>query len=382
MASINRTILGTSDPVDICRGFALFASNARALQLGFHTSRTLISTNPQILTFRFNIDAGYNFFAGICGPSYALRFAAQGQTTGNQIRLNITDDETAAGFVFGVQAELFLNIAVDSMNVKFVVDGWNTRFEEEWNNIFNARVSVSIDLIEILRDLINKFFGSKGQTNSKVEKTSNQLPEKVKSYGMLDFRRGQFASNGGTLEVNPTFAIPINLVPMTKTLPPPLNALYLADQGLQKLWGGLEMGPRFTIGIPVKVRITRISVMDANYDNLSFSGGTVTGTGGREIVNPSTMSVTLSEQPGFEITFDVFFNVSICKLFSLEASVPIANITALLGIKVQPGPFQHTMTSNVGGGPRANVHVQDIGEDDVAAADAIEVVFEPLEATG
>jgi hypothetical protein len=377
MANIPRTVIGTSDPVDICKGFNLFAGgNARALQLGFHRSQILLSTNPQILAWRFNVEAGYNFFAGVCGPAYALRFEAQGQTTGDQIRLNITNDETAAGFVFGVQVEIFCNFSVEQFALRWIADGWNSRFAEEWNTVFSARPSVTLDLIEILRDIILKFFGNKGQSNTKLEKSNTtKLKENVSSWGMLDFRRGQFATNNGTLEVNPSYAIPINLIPLTKAFPPPFNALYLADELLQKLWGGLELGPRFTVGIPVKVQLTTIVVMDAIYRNLKFDGSQVTGSGGREIPNPSFMSVSLSETPGFEITFDFFVNVSVCKLFSLEASVPIANLTALLGIKVALGPFSHSVSSTIGGGPRAF----GVEQDDLAAADAIDVIFEPLD---
>src|SRR5262249_22503466 len=97
MATIKRTVLGTSDRIDLCRGFALFplsVHDKRALQFGSHTSRTLLSLHPEVLAWRFNAHAGYSFSAGVCGPAFALRFEAEGETTGNQVRLKITNDET------------------------------------------------------------------------------------------------------------------------------------------------------------------------------------------------------------------------------------------------------------------------------------------------
>lgn len=380
MAIIRKTTLGTSDPIDICQGFALFKGGtpreARALQLGFHTSRTLLKTNPQVLAWRFNVDAGYTLFAGVCGPAYALRFDVEGETTGDKIALKVTNDETAAGFMFGVTAELFLNFSIDNLMIRFIADGWNSRFAEEWGNLLTTRVSVSLDLVEVLRDFLLKLFGSSNQKNTKLEKSSEKLPEKVASYGMYDYQKGSFATNAGAFQVNPSFSIPINLVPLTKAFPPPLNALYLADQGLQKFWGGLELGPRFTVSIPVTVKLTAITVMDAIYRDLTFDNGTLTGSGGREIASPRAMAASLSEQPGFDIQLEFYINVSVCKLFSLDASVPIVNITSLLGIKIEPGPFSHVVSSDVGGGPRSATHATRAAHDELAATAPIEVILE------
>jgi len=380
MPTINRTVIGTSDPVDICKGFALFAHNARAIQLGYNVTKTLIAANPQVVAWRFNVDAGYSIFAGVCGPSFAFRFDAQGQTTGDRISLNITNDETAAGFVFGVTAELFLNFSIEQMNIKFVADGWNTRFEEDWATTISSRVSISLDLVEVIRDLVLKYLVAKPkQKDTKLEKNESKLPQRVKSYGMFDYKKGQFATNGGALDVSPSFALPLNLVPFTKAFPPPTNGLYVADQALQRFWGGLELGPRLTIAIPVRINFTHITVMDATYRNLTFNGATVTGTGGREIPNPRHLSFGLQETPGFEINLEFFINVSVCKLFSLEASVAIANLVALLGIKVALGPFAHVASSTIGGGPRATAHGFHDERDDLTAATPIEVIFEDVE---
>lgn len=380
MAVISRTVIGTSDPVDICRGFALFASNARAIQLGYNVQKTLLAMNPQIAAWRLNVDAGYKFFAGVCGPAYALRFEASGTTTGDRIALDVTNDETAAGFVFGIQAELYFNVSIEQYNIKFIADGWNTRFESDWATALNFPISISVDIIELIRNLVLKYFATKQkQKDTKLEKNESKLPQRVKSYGMFDYKAKQFATNGGALDVTPGFALPVNLVPLTKTLPVPLNAPFLFDKALDKLWGGFEMGPRFTIAIPVKIQMTHITVAGATYRNLTYSGSTVRGSGGREIPNPDVISVGLQETPGFEITFDFFVNLSVCKLFSLEASVPIANLTALLGIKVALGPFNHTCTSTVGAGPRATAHGFADERDDLAAATPIEVIFEDVE---
>src|SRR5438045_4159418 len=113
MANIPTTKLGTSDPINICEGFNLFAgNNAPGLDLGFQSGKTLFAISPQILAWIFDASAGYNFFMGVCGPSWAILFDAAGETNGNQLQLNITNDETAAGFAMGLSLELFANFAI------------------------------------------------------------------------------------------------------------------------------------------------------------------------------------------------------------------------------------------------------------------------------
>jgi hypothetical protein len=384
---IPKTVLGTSDPIDICEGFALFAgNNARALQLGFQQSRTLLQTNPQLLAWRLNIDAGYHVFAGVCGPAFAMRFDAAGQTSGQKITLDISKDETAAGFVFGVQVGLHLNIEVQNLNITFIADGWNSRFAESWNTIVNLRPSIDLDLVEVLRDIALKFFGSRNQTNSKLEKVPKPAApdkgtskfEKVTSYGMFDHQKGTFSGNGGFFDVAPSFSIPIDLVPLTKALPIPGNALWVADQALQALWGGFQMGPRFTIAIPVRVELRAITLMNTRYEKLEFEEDTVTGTTtSPEPTAASHIIMQLSEKPGFSITLEFFINVSVCKLFSLDASVPLLDITGLLGLKIEPGPFSHNLVSRIGRGPENFTTL--VADEDRLLGKQLEVILEPVE---
>src|SRR5438105_593608 len=99
MATIKPTVIGTSDPIDLCKGFYLFdGGSKRVQQLGYRTSRSLLETNPELLAWRFEMDAGFTFFAGVCGPGYAIRFEAEGETSGDEIQLNVSNDEIAAGF--------------------------------------------------------------------------------------------------------------------------------------------------------------------------------------------------------------------------------------------------------------------------------------------
>jgi hypothetical protein len=168
---------------------------------------------------------------------------------------------------------------------------------------------------------------------------------------MFDSRSNQFAANNGTLNVNPGFKIPINLVPLTEALPPPLDAPFLINEVLEALWGGLQMGPQITVSIPVQVKLANITVDNQTYGNLQFNGGQVTGTGGRATANPKQLGVTLSETPGFDIELGVFANVCVLKLFNLSGSANLVDLTGLLGIHVSTGPFTDKLATPLGGSP-------------------------------
>src|SRR5262249_28237310 len=151
MATIPTTTLGTSAPIDVCRGFYLFAGdNARALRLGFQSGQTLLAVSPQILLWRFNSGVGYNFFMGVCRPPWAGLFKAQGETSGNRIQLAIRDDETAAGFLVGFSITLFVELGLEEYRIRWIADGWNSRFAGEWTRALNATLAIKLDLVDLL----------------------------------------------------------------------------------------------------------------------------------------------------------------------------------------------------------------------------------------
>jgi hypothetical protein len=353
LANIPQTVIGTSDPPNICDGFYLFANNKRAFPLGLQAGKTLISISPQILAWIFNASAGYKVFIGQCGPSYALRFDAQGQTAGNKVTLNVSNDETQAGFFIGFTLELFVNFSITQWTLHWVHDGWHSHFRADWETVFSKTLDVKFDLINLLVSFIIAVLQEQGEKDTLLQKVDTVLPNTTSSWGMFDSRSNQFAANNGTLNVNPGFQIPINLVPLTEALPPPLDLPFLINEALEALWGGLQMGPQITVSVPVAVKLTKITVDNQTYGNLQFNGGQVTGTGGRATANPKKLGVALSETPGFDIELGVFANVCILKLFNLSGSAELVDLTHLLGINVSTGPFTGQLSTPIGGSPGA-----------------------------
>jgi hypothetical protein len=353
VANIPDTVIGTSDPPNICTGFYLFEDNKRAFPLGITAGQTLIAISPQILAWIFNASAGYKVFIGQCGPSYALRFNAQGETSGNEITLNVSNDATQAGFFVGFDLELFVNFSIQQWTIHWVSDGWHSHFTSDWETVLTKSLNVTFDLVQLIVSFILAVLQEQGDKDTLLEKVDTALPGVTSSWGMFDSRSNQFAANNGTLNVNPGFMIPINLVPLTEALPPPLDLPFLINEALEALWGDLEMGPQVTLSIPVQVKLTNITVDNQTYGNLQFQGGQVTGTGGQETANPKNLGVTLSQSPGFDIELGVFADVCVLKLFNLSGSANLVDLANLLGIHVSTGPFTDSLSTPVGGNPGA-----------------------------
>jgi hypothetical protein len=118
--------------------------------------------------------------------------------------------------------------------------------------------------------------------------------------------------------------------------------------------------------------------MNTRYEKLEFKEDTVTGTTtSPEPTAASHIIMQLSEKPGFSITLEFFINVSVCKLFSLDASVPLLDITGLLGLKIEPGPFSHNLVSRIGRGPENFTTL--VADEDRLLGKQLEVILEPIE---
>jgi len=368
MATIAMTDLGTSDPVDLCKGFGLFGDNVRAgIQVEGDT-RTLFHTDPQIIAWRFNTLATYGLFFGMCGPAYGIAFQAQGQTEGDKLTLTISDDVVASGFVFGLSLTLGFQINVTQWTLHWVWDGWNSHIRTSWENIANLKAGITFDLIGLFFDLLLAILQEQGNENSLLKKVNTVLPSVEGSYGFYDQEDNQFAANNGVMVATPVIALPINLVPY-------IPGLMEIDDVLQVLWGGVAAGPQIGVAIPTTITMQNIEIDEETYSNLTYSGSTVTGTGGSAKPDPKNISVALQQQAGFDLTLGLFASVWVLKLFQIGTSYNWPILSAF-GIKVVDTPRTNTVANAIGNSDIPNLTALGIAE-----ASILDVVLEPELAT-
>jgi hypothetical protein len=376
---IPKTTLGSSDPVDLCKGFSLFPKlgSARAGISSFDRSTKLFDTQPQILAWRMRVFVNTKVLMGVCGPSYGLRFAAEGTSSGNALTLKVTDDDIQAGFFFGVNVEITLGLVLEQLIPRWIWDGWNSRLETQWVNAVNASFTIRADLVEIILGAILSSLKAGGKAKTALKKVKTFTPALLGAWGFFDESKGGFVPGEGTWSLAPSVRLPLNIVPLTKTLPPPLNAPFLLDAALAPLCGYFQLGPSIGISIPTDVRVAAMTVDGKEYPNVEFKNGMLVASGGPKVPDcPKTLGARLEHKPGFDVGFGIFATLAIMKLFSFDASfeIPVLN---LLNIRIDLGTYANTVASNVGGGiPEGTSGLRGARE-----AELIDVVFEPPSAT-
>ncbi|RYG46826.1 hypothetical protein EON79_09075 [bacterium] len=370
MANLPSTVLGTSDPVDLCKGFALFPAlgTIRAgIQTG-NSTKSLFNVSPQVLMWRFNANASYGIFMGICGPAYGFRYEAQGSTDNGTLTMNVSDDIAAGGILMGLNLDFQATISVQRLSFEWVWDGWNSHITTSWENAFNVTPEIQVDFIGLILAIIlyindQQEGSSKNQLMSKV---GSFAPGLLGSWGFYDQQADQLGDGDGSMTFEPALLIPINLA----NLVPQLAEI---NKGLAVIWGGFGVGPQFGISIPTTATVTGFSVDSSQYTNLQWDGGTATGTGGTEIASPKTLGCSIQHRPGMDFQFGVWAQVYALKLFEIGFSEAV-DMLQLLGIEPKFGPYDNSVSSPIGGGPNSAV----VGARAfLEESDALEVILAP-----
>ncbi|MBD3177089.1 MAG: hypothetical protein GF320_18085 [Armatimonadia bacterium] len=349
MANIPSTLIGTSDPPNLAEGIALFPGHS--VNLASATpSATLWNVNPQILAWRIHSLARVYLTAGIGGPAYAWRLRAEGSTSGNQMALNISEDEYQAGILMGMQLNFNFVTSIEQWCIHWVWDGWHSHFEGQWRNIFSSSATLSLDLITLLITVVVKLIeGSEmddPETTRLFKDMSKYFPSTTrKTYGLMDDTSG-LVRKGGSLTLHPTLHLDINLLGLF-TGEEEMEELEGMASAFAKACGHIQAGPSIGLSLPTTIGMTKLKADNDEYTNLSFSGSTVTGTGPDADSTVNEVGIELSHEPGFDITAGFFAGFSILKIFAYTYHWQIG-LLGLLGIAPTAGPYYNTRESSVG----------------------------------
>lgn len=367
MAEIPKTLIATSDPLSICNGLALFPKlgTFRSGYVGTDMANTIFNVQDQnLLLFRLSANAKYEVIAGICGPAYAVEMELEGETTDGNIELTVEGDEIQAGVLFGLTLSFVLGIQLDTMKLKWVWDGWNSHFNPSWSKLLDFHVNLEFDAIEFVYECIELALesGHEHTTFKKVPHISNQL---IASWGMYDEQKGKFATNAGKMVATPTLNIPIDITPMIE----PLAALNVT---LKPLFSRLSFGPLIGIQIPVTVSMKSVTVDNTKYSNLGFTGEKISGTTtGADPEEPTTIDVELEHTAGFDLSFGLFCNLNLVKLFNIGFSTTWPLLKAF-HIEPKLGPYSNSLSTSVG--KTTAKTCSECGDGSLAVFD---VIFEP-----
>lgn len=349
MAEIKPTRIGTPNPIDICTGIALLpgvGSVSAGNTAAGEGEKIFSKSNKRIALWRFTGSAHYALVAGICGPAYAAKFVVSGETNDKNVTLTVSDDRADAGIVAGLKVVFPVVLQVDQGIPKWTwKNGWGLR----WVRAFRIDKKPEIDFIKLLVDLIKKLMKEKkkssdikkGEDIEKEDKKKPGVKIKVSAWGIFDSAEDQFNTNNGTIAPSPTLTIVINIVPMW----PELEAI---DKGLKAVWGGLSLGPKLHIIVPVFISFRRVYLDGQEVKSLEYSGGKLTGELSTAPDSVEVLRVDVSHRPTLTLGVSFFLSISVCKKFSLDPETPILRLDQLLGVEVGAGPYCTGFTNTVG----------------------------------
>lgn len=343
MPTFSDVPIGTSDPISLAQGLALLPTGtARAAVTGGGKSEDLFSKNVTIVAWQFNASASYSYFFGVAGPAVAFLWDTDVTTAPSslgrgEVGLAVNSDTTQAGFVVGAN----FGGEVDISTAVWKPTHWYSPWKGSWQSSWTASFKFSFDIINLIISLIVFLLGENNKKDTLLEKIGGTTSDALtSSWGMFDEARNQLVAGNGTVNTDPTFTLPINLVSLTKTLPPPGDALFLANEALDKLGGWISFGPTIGLEVPVALTLESIFVDDVTLDNLAYSGNAINASGGTPLSdNPQTIGVNVSHTAGFTLGFGLFFSVGLLKVFSLNLNTSPVDFFDLLGL---PNPVPTT----------------------------------------
>lgn len=335
MVDIAKTELATSDPLDLCKGFALFPALG-AVRAGISSGQhggTILSKSANLLLLRGNFSFAYEVLLGVCGPSYAIKFDLEGTGSAQQIDMKVSSDSMWAGFFVGFTIQFPM-----SGKVQYWKPGhWYSPWKGHWHDIGSFSIDPRIDLLGVILFAIIKILGS----DSALAKINNFLPGLVGSWGFTGYNSTNFVAGDGTMTAEPVMNIPINILPL-------IPAVGEIDETLSEIGLKIASGPNIGIGIPVHTSITKVDLDGNAYEGLSWNSSGFTASGASDVPSsPSKMTVQVTHTPNLTFLIGWFASASLFKLFRISATLNF-DVLGILGLSIKLGTYNNDLTNTVG----------------------------------
>lgn len=350
MPKIADTALATSLPaLDICKGFALFPAlgTARAgVNINTATSK-LIDIKTPILTWRITLGVDLSLMAGVCGPAYGtiMRYSAI-EYDATKLTMALDSDQTDAGLIFGLGLAINYTFQLETITMRWVSDGWNSRLESSWQLTENSRFTVNFDLLGMLLEFI---LGKLGKVGQKIQQVQNVFQAIGGSFAIYGSASDVIASGRGKYTVSPQLDLPINIIGLLKKI----GAVDAVVTALEKINIFISVGPIITLVIPIDFQITGYAVDSCRYTGAltwtddgvtaAYASGTVPG-------EAKQLSVDIRHVAAqrFGLKVGIFFDFNFLKVLSINKQVTY-DMPDLLKLGIKFNPVTNTLSNKAGG---------------------------------
>ncbi|MGH7790213.1 MAG: hypothetical protein ACRERC_25320 [Candidatus Binatia bacterium] len=349
MPKIANTALATSLPaLDICKGFALFPGlgAARAgININTATSK-LIDIKTPILTWRITLGVDLSLMAGVCGPSYGtiMRYSDI-EYDATKLTMALDSDQTDAGLIFGLGLAINYTFQLETITVRWISDGWNSRLESNWQLTDNTSFRINFDLLAMLLEFI---LGKLGKVGQKITQVQNVFQAIGGSFAIYGSESDVIASGRGKYTVSPQLDLPINIIGLLKKF----AAVDAVVTALEKINIFISVGPIFSLVIPIDFQITGYAVDSGRYQSLTWTddGVTATYSSGTVSGEAKQLSVDIRHVAAqrFGLKVGIFFDFNFLKVLSVNKQVTY-DMPDLLKFGIKFDPVTNTLSNKAGG---------------------------------
>lgn len=378
MPAVPNTLLATSNPVDICRGFALFPALGTA-RAGVSTAapfnRVIDIDRIEAVVFAFSLGVGFGVQIGMCGPAYGIAMTVDAFYNEASASVGIQRDQTSAGFFFGFSVRVEITGGLEALEgIEWSGDRWASSPVARWSSALDIDLAFEIDLISLILSFIVGRLGEDSRTGTVIDTANTVLPITGQTFSLLDTARNEINSSQGRYTVSPRIDIPINIATLVARSSAPLKA---ALKALEKTGSEIAFGPQISIIFPIDFWIAGFEIDTAQYytnPRWGDIGVVLSRTGGRVPAVPRRITVAIRHTAGARIglAVGIFFNFTFFKVFSAGATWQI-ELPNLLNLNPSPRTIENRISNAVG---QRTVGFDPLRRDDQElATEEYEVVF-------
>lgn len=378
MPAVSNTLLATSNPVDICRGFALFPALGTA-RAGVSTAapfnRVIDIDRIEAVVFAFSLGVGFGVQIGMCGPAYGIAMTVDAFYNEASASVGIQRDQTSAGFFFGFSVRVEITGGLEALEgIEWSGDRWASSPVARWSSALDIDLAFEIDLISLILSFIVGRLGEDSRTGTVIDTANTVLPITGQTFSLLDTARNEINSSQGRYTVSPRIDIPINIATLVARSSAPLKA---ALKALEKTGSEIAFGPQISIIFPIDFWIAGFEIDTAQYytnPRWGDIGVVLSRTGGRVPAVPRRITVAIRHTAGARIglAVGIFFNFTFFKVFSAGATWQI-ELPNLLNLNPSPRTIENRISNAVG---QRTVGFDPLRRDDQElATEEYEVVF-------
>jgi len=288
--SIQKTFLGTSNPLDLDKGIATDPDWGTLRHSWHFGPDTLIDKSLSNSVMKLGLKCVGTFDLGVSGPAYAMQMDAEGDLDSNGIQLAMLDPQFQAGMILGADLLFEVGIDVEHIWAHWVWHGWHSHLAKSWKSTLDKTYPFRFDLLTLIiagGEFVAKYLIPGGKTIVAL------IPQSEDFKGLWD-QHLDFTDSDGNVTLHPQVIGDIDLVN--------LGVLLVADgvEGVQpelipfveifkelykithKIRLTISTGPILGIDFPVSIYATKLTaVTDKDtyeYDSsvLEFDSGNQT----------------------------------------------------------------------------------------------------------